>query len=423
MALARHGLLALASALALAACHKQAPPPAPPPPDVGVVTLQTSPATLTAELPGRVAAFETSEVRPQVSGVLQKRLFEEGSRVHQGQLLYVIQDAPYRAAVATAEGQLASAQSNINATRLQAQRYQQLVGINAVSRQEVDNAVAASQQASANVSAQRGALQSAEVNLGFTRIRAPISGTIGRSLVTVGALVQAGQADPLATIQRLDKVYVDVSQSATELLNLRDALAAGNVTRAAPITARVQLILPNGTIYPIEGTLQFADVTVEQTTGTVTLRATFPNPRRLLLPGMYVRAQIVEGIARNAIMAPQQGISHDERGRATALVVDANNKVQQRIVSLDRAVGDKWIVSSGLNAGDRLIVEGLLGLKPGTVVHPRAPSAVALPAASASGPGQATGANDTVQNGTAPAGGSTSTPDAAPGTSKVGTRN
>lgn len=367
------GLLACASALALTACGKQEAPP-PPPPTVGVVALKVESAPLINELPGRIAARETAQVRPQISGVIRRRAFEEGGYVRAGQLLYEIDDAPYRAALAQAQGSLATAQASIRATSLQAQRYRDLVGINAVSRQEYDNAEAAANQARATVAAQRGAVQAAQVNQNFTRIRAPISGRIGRSLFTPGALVQAGQADALATIQRTDSIYVDVTQSAAQLIDLRQAMKAGGVSEAGG--ARIRLILPNGSEYPVEGRLQFAEVTVDPTSGAVTLRASFPNPDGLLLPGMYVRARLVEGQRTNAILAPQQGISRDARGRATALVVGRDNKAEMRQVEVDRAVGDKWIVTKGLKAGDRLIVEGLVNLRPGTVVKAGAPQQV-----------------------------------------------
>lgn len=367
------GLLAFASALALSGCGKEQPP-APPPPAVGVVTLKVESAPLFAELPGRVSAVETAEVRPQISGVIRRRLFTEGAYVRAGQLLYEIEDAPYRAALGQAQGALGRAQASIRATALQAQRYQELVGLNAVSRQEADNAQAAAQQARADVAAQRAAVQAAQVNQNFTRIRAPISGRAGRSLFTPGALVQAGQADALTTIQRTDMVYVDVTQSAAQIIDLKQAMQEGGVSAAQG--ARVRLQLPNGSIYPVEGRLQFSEVTVDPSSGAVTLRATFPNPDGLLLPGMYVRATLVEGQRTQAILAPQQGISRDPRGRATALVVGAGNKVELRQVTTDRAVGDKWIITRGLKAGDRLIVEGLLNLRPGTVVRPGAPQQV-----------------------------------------------
>lgn len=367
------GLLACASALALSACG-ESPPPAPPPPAVGVVTLTTGSVPLINELPGRVVALETAEVRPQISGVIRRRLFTEGGMVRAGQLLYEIEDAPYRAALAQAQGSLARANAAIRSTALQAQRYKDLVGINAVSRQEYDDADAAAQQARADVAAQRGAVQAAQVNQAFTRIKAPISGRIGRSLFTPGALVQAGQADPLATIQRSDSVYVDMTQSAAEIIDLKQAMKSGGVSEADG--ARIQLLLPNGSTYPIEGRLQFSEVSVDPTSGAVTLRATFPNPDGMLLPGMYVRAKLVEGRQSQAILAPQQGITRDARGRATAMVIGKDNKAEMREVQVSRAVDDKWIVTKGLKQGDKLIVEGLVNLRPGTVVRPGAPQQV-----------------------------------------------
>lgn len=360
----------------LSACGQNAPPPPPPPPSVGVVTLATQPATLFTELPGRVAAVETSEVRPQINGLVRKRLFEEGSLVHAGQALYQIDDAPYRAALGTAQGNLANAQATIRSTQLQSERYQRLSKINAVSGQDADNADASAQQAKASVQAMHAAVDAARVNLGYTTIRAPISGRIGRSAVTVGALVQSGQASALATIQRLDTVYVDVTESTSDLLNLREAMQAGSVTRKGAASARVQLILPNGQTYPVEGKLAFSEVTVDQTSGSVTVRASFPNPKGLLLPGMYVRAKLVEGVRQQAILAPQEGVTRNERGEAVAMVVGAGNKVEQRTLTTAQAIGNAWIVTQGLKAGDRLIVEGLVNLQPGTVVQPRAPQQV-----------------------------------------------
>ncbi|MDX3899509.1 MAG: efflux RND transporter periplasmic adaptor subunit [Sphingobium sp.] len=374
----RLGMLLCASSLALAACGEKEQP-APPPPTVGVVTMKLESAALLNELPGRVAAAELSEVRPQISGVIRRRLFTEGAYVRAGQVLYEIEDAPYRAALAQAQGNLARAQASINATALQAQRYRDLVAVNAVSRQEADNAIASAASARADVAAQRAAVQAAQVSQGFTRIRAPISGRIGRSLYTPGALVQAGQPDALATIQQTNMVYVDLTQSAAQILNLREALRSGGVEQADG--ARVRLLLPNGKTYPIEGRLQFSEVSVDPTSGAVTLRATFPNPDGLLLPGMYVRATLAEGKREQAILAPQQGITRDPRGRATAMVVGAGNKVEMRTVETDRAIGDKWIVTKGLKPGDRLIVEGLVNLRPGAVVKPAAPQQVTAPAA------------------------------------------
>lgn len=368
----------LALTLALSACGKEQPA-APPAPTVGVVTLTTESAALTNELPGRIAALETADVRPQITGVIRRRLFTEGSNVQAGQLLYEIEDSPYRAALAQAKGSLAVANATINSTALQAQRYKDLIAINAVSKQQYDDAAAAAQQARANVAAQQGALQAAQVNQNFTRIRAPISGRIGRSLFTPGALVSASQTDALAVISRTDTVYVDVTQSAAQIVDLKQAMASGGVSEAEG--ARIQLILPNGSVYPIEGRLQFADVTVDPSSGSVILRATFPNPNGLLLPGMYVRAKLVEGLRQNVILAPQQGVTRDPRGRATAMVVGKDNKVEVRQLEVDRTVGDKWIVTKGLNVGDRLIVEGLVNLRPGTVVKPGLPQQVTVAAA------------------------------------------
>ena len=342
-----------------------------PPPTVAFVVLQTSPVTLTTELPGRVSALETSDVRPQINGVIRRRNFVEGSLVQAGQVLYEIEDSPYRAAVLTAQGQLAQAQANIRSTQLQADRFRELVAMNGVSKQDADNADATAAQAKAAVVSGRGALNTAQVNLGFTRIRAPISGRIGRSLFTPGALVQTGQASALATIQRMDQVYVDITQSAADLLALRAAMSGGGLAQPAPDSARVQLLLPTGEIYPQEGVLRFADVTVDPTTGAVILRAVFPNPSGVLLPGLYVRARVIEGVRQQGLLAPQAGVTHNERGQATALVLGPDNVVAQRIVKIDQAVGDKWSVTDGLKAGDRLVVDGLLNLYPGTKVTPK----------------------------------------------------
>jgi len=360
-------LLACVAAV-LAGCGPK-PPPQMPPPLVSYVVLRTAPVILTTDLPGRVSAMESSDVRPQISGIVRKRDFTEGAMVQAGQVLYEIEDAPYRAAVLNAQGQLAQAEANIKSTQAQADRYRQLVAVNGVSKQDADNADAAAAQARANVIAQRGALQSAEVNLAFTKIRAPISGRIGRSLFTPGALVQTGQTGPLATIQRMDQVYVDLTQSAADLLNLRAAMRGGGVTQPGSDAARVQLILPNGATYPIEGEMRFADVTVDPTTGAVVVRATFPNPDGVLLPGLYVRARLIEGLLPQGLLAPQAGVTHDERGRAVALVLGPGDVVVRRVIETGEAVGDKWIVTKGLQPGDKLIVDGLLNLQPGAKVR------------------------------------------------------
>ena len=350
-------------ALAMTACGAAGPPPMPPP-QVGYVVLRTEPVTLVSDLPGRVSAVESSDVRPQINGVVRRRDFIEGSIVRAGQVLYEIEDAPYRAAVLNAQGQLAQAEANIRSTELQAERFHELVAVNGVSKQDADNAAAAAAQAKASVVAQRGALNAAQVNLAFTRIRAPITGRIGRSLITPGALVQTGQANALATIQRMDQVYVDLTQSAADLLNLRAALEAGQAG------ARVQLILPNGAVYPIDGEMRFADVTVDQTTGAVVVRATFPNPSGVLLPGLFVRARLTESVLQQGLLAPQAGISHNERSQAVAMVVGPGNVVAERVVETGQAIGDKWLIRSGLQPGDKLVVDGLLNLHPGAKVTP-----------------------------------------------------
>jgi len=348
-------------------------------PEVGVVTLQPAPVTLSAELPGRATPYETSDVRPQVGGIIVARPFAEGANVRAGQVLYRLDPAPYRAAYDQARAQVASAEANLTTTGLKAQRYGELVKINGVAKQDYDDAEAAYKQAVAQVAQLKAAAESARINLAYATITAPISGRVGPSTVTKGALVTTGQAAALTTIQRLDPIYVDVTESANDLLRLRRALAAGQLT-GGPTTVPVRLKLDDGSDYPQEGKMQFADVTVDQTTGTVTLRALFPNPAGILLPGMFVRAEVAEGVVPAGILAPQQGISRDERGRPTALVVGPGGKAQLRDLVLGQAVGDKWLVTSGLNAGDRLIVEGLQRVKAGQAVH-AAPAKLVVPQA------------------------------------------
>ena len=376
---------AIVAALLLSACGKQAPPPRPAP-QVGVITVQMQPVTLTTELPGRTSPFESSEVRPQVDGIITKRLFQEGETVHAGQVLYQIDPAPYAAAAANARAALTRAQANIASTSALAQRYGDLVKINAIARQDYENAVAAANQAKADVAAQKAALQSAEISLRRTAIKAPISGRIGASTFTVGALVTAAQAQPLTTIQRLDPIYVDINQSSVDLLKLRKQLLAGQVSRSGE-AARVGLTLEDGSDYGREGKFQFSDVTVAQDTGTVTIRAIFPNPQGLLLPGMYVRAHLIEGTQAQGILAPQQAISRDEKGNPQAYVVGAGDKLEIRPLTVSRAIGNAWLVTSGLKPGDRLVMDGTMMLQPGMPVQPvawtppPAPSKAALAAA------------------------------------------
>jgi membrane fusion protein (multidrug efflux system) len=346
------------------------PPSRPPmgPPNVGVVTLQAQPVTLQTELAGRTTPYAISDVRPQVNGIIKARLFTEGSNVKAGQVLYQIDPAPYRAAYDQAAAQLANAQANLVTLKLKADRYADLIKINAISRQDADDANAAYGQAVAAVAQQKAAVEAAKINLDYTKVTAPISGRIGRSAYTQGALVTAGQTDALTTVQALDPIYVDITQSSADVEKLRQSLASGGLdgSKSAPVTLKLE----DGSSYPLQGHLEFTDVTVDQTTGTVDLRAVFPNPHGDLLPGMYVRAVVVQGVARGAILAPQQGIAHDEKGEPTALVVTPDGKAELRELKVDRAIGDKWLVSDGLKAGDQLIVEGTLNVQqPGMPVH------------------------------------------------------
>jgi len=356
--------------LGLAACGpkaQQGPDPNAPA-DVGVVVAHTEPVTLTAELSGRTSAFLVSEVRPQVSGVIKARLFQEGSLVRAGQPLYQIDPATYRASLNSANAGLAQAQAAYTTAKLKADRYKELVAINAVSHQDNDDAQASAQSAAANVQAQRAAVEQAQINLAYTRVFAPISGRVGKSSVTPGALVTASQATPLATVQNLDKVYVDVTQSSSDLLKLRRDLAAG--TLGGPSSAQVQLILEDGSVYPLPGTLAFSDITVDQGTGSIGLRAVFPNPNGALLPGLYVRARITKGVATTGMLIPQAAVSRDPKGHATVFVVGAGNKAQLRPISVSQTVGDKWLVTGGLKVGDQVIVEGLQRVQPDKLLKP-----------------------------------------------------
>ncbi len=328
-------LLAFGGLLALEACGPHGPSGPPRGPAVvSVVTLQAAPVELTTELPGRTSPFEVSDVRPQVGGIITARLFKEGDDVKAGQVLYQIDPAPYRAASDQAQAQLANAEANVATTKVKAERYGDLVKINAVSKQDYDDAEAAYKQAAATVLQQRAALEAAKINLDYTRVTAPISGRIGLSTVTRGALVTTSQTAALTTVTQLDPIYVDLTQSAAEVLKLRQEMEAGKVSGGGGAALAVRLKFEDGTPYPLEGRMQFTDVTVDQSTGAVTLRAVFPNPRKLLLPGLYVRAVIVEGVDQNGILAPQQGVSRDEKGQPTALVVDPTGHVQARILTV-----------------------------------------------------------------------------------------
>ena len=341
-----------------------------PPAAVDVVTLHAAPLQLMSELTGRTAPLRVAEVRPQVNGIILKRLFTEGSDVKAGQLLYQIDPAVYQAAVASAKANLAKAQANEQSARLKAQRYAELVKVKAISRQEYDDADAAWKQQVAEIGAAKAALQSANINLAYTRITAPISGRIGKSAVTEGALVTAQQADSLTSISQLDPMYVDVHQSTADLLRLKRQVAAGKLVQDESKGAKVRFQLEDGSQYSEEGSLQFSDVTVDETTGMVTLRVLVPNPHDLLLPGMFMRATLQEGERPQGLLVPQTAVTRTPKGGATVMVVTADNKVELREVQLSRVVGDSWVVESGLKAGEKVIVAGLQKVKPGALVAP-----------------------------------------------------
>ena len=381
----------------LSGCSSRTAPPPAGLPEVATVTIQPERVVLTTELPGRISAYLVAEIRPQVSGLLQKRLFEEGASVRQGDLLYQIDPTPYQAAydqakaalataeanVAMAEANVVVAEANLPAIRSRAERLKGLVAIHAVGQQDYDDASAALRQAEANlllrktavevnrtaVEVNRATMESARINLSYTPVKAPISGRIGKSGITVGAMVTAYQPVPLAVIQQLDPIYVDVTQASADLLRLRRSMESGNLRHDGESQGKVRLLLEDGTPYSLKGTLQFRDVTVDPTTGSVTLRMVFPNPKQVLLPGMFVRAVIEEGVKEQALFVPQQGVSRDPKGNPIALIVDENSKVAQRPLELDRAMGNRWLVTKGLSPGDRVVVEGGERIRPGTPVR------------------------------------------------------
>lgn len=345
-------------------CRKTPPPPMVP--EVAYQTLQPETVLLSTELPGRTSPYLVAEIRPQVNGLILKRLFQEGSEVREGDVLYQIDPAPYQAALDQAQAALVSAEASLPSIRARAERMKKLVGVNAVGQQDADEAEAAHQKAAAAVAAARAQAESARINLANTPIKAPISGRIGLSSVTVGALVTAYQPAALATVQQLDPIYVDVTQSSADLLKLRASLETGRLKAGG--ARKVRLVLENGQPYPLEGRFQFRDVTVDPGTGAVTLRMVFPNPKQVLLPGMFVRAILEDGVDEQGLLAMQQGVTRDVKGNAVALVLDPQNKVEQRRLVLDRAVGNRWRVVEGLRAGDRLIVEGMQKVRPGMTV-------------------------------------------------------
>ncbi|EHM49612.1 efflux RND transporter periplasmic adaptor subunit [Yokenella regensburgei] len=338
--------------------HAQAPAP-----QVTVFTVQAAPLQVTTELPGRTSAFRVAEVRPQVSGIILKRNFIEGSDIESGQSLYQIDPATYQAAWDSAKGDESKAEAAANIAHLTVKRYLPLLGTQYVSRQDYDQAVANARQADASVLAAKAAVESARINLAYTKVTSPISGRIGKSSVTEGALVTNGQATALATVQQLDPIYVDVTQSSNDFMRLKqESLQQGNNSN------NVQLVMENGQPYPLKGSLQFTDVTVDESTGSITLRAIFPNPQHALLPGMFVRARIDEGTQPEAILVPQQGLTRTPQGQATVMLVDAKNQVETRNVTAPQAIGDKWLITEGLASGDRVIISGLQKVRPGVTV-------------------------------------------------------
>jgi len=362
--------LLLATLAILGACdRKPAPPKAPPEAQVGFIIVKHQSVVLATELPGRTEAFLTADVRPQVNGVVTRRIFTEGGDVRLGQQLYQIDPATYKAAYDTAMATLQYDRAALATARAKTARYKPLAAAQAVSRQDYDDAVAVSGEAVANIATAMASIEQANINLAYTKVMAPIAGRIGRSSVTPGALVTANQTTSLATITQLDPIYVDVTESATTLLRLKQELAAGQLQRSGPDQAKVTLLLEDGSPYGAPGILQFSEVTVDQGTGTVALRAIFPNHDHMLLPGLYVRAELHEGTNDNAILVPQQGVSRNSHGDATVMLVGPSNKAVLRIVQTTRAIGTNWLVTGGLAVGDKVITDGLQQLRPGMAVQ------------------------------------------------------
>jgi membrane fusion protein (multidrug efflux system) len=358
------------AAIVLAACGQKQSAPPPQVPEVGVVTVQPTPVPVVSELPGRTSAYLVAQVRSRVDGIVLRREFTEGTMVKAGQRLYKIDPAPYIAALNNAKASLASAQANLVSTTAQANRYKVLVAANAVSKQDYDNAVAAEGVARASVDSGKAAVDTAQINLGYTDVTSPITGQVGISQVTPGAYVQASQATLMSTVQQLNPMYVDLTQSSLDGLKLRRDVQEGRLKIEGPNAAKVKLILEDGRAYTEVGKLQFTDVTVDQSTGSVTIRAIFPNPKQVLLPGMFVRARIEEGVNTTAILVPQLGVTHDQKGQASVYVVGPDNKVQAREITTAGTQGQDWVVTGGLNPGDRVVVQGLLAVHPGAAVKP-----------------------------------------------------
>ena len=366
-------LSALVGSVALTGCDQateQSQASAPKAVPVGVLTLKSQALTLKKELPGRISAFQIAEIRPQVSGIVQSRLLVEGKEVKQGQALYQIDPATFEADLAASEASVARAEASIASSKSKASRYSELLKIKAVSQQDFDEADAAYKQANAELLTAKAQLKSAQINLNYSHVSSPISGQISKSSVTVGALVSANQSTALATVTQLDPIYIDLTQSSNELTQLKKAISSGALTVDSTSQTDVELIMEDGSVYPHKGTLQFSEVTVDPSTGSVTLRAKFSNPEKLLLPGMYARASIVEGVKAGAILAPQRGVSRNSKGEPTAMVVSKENTVESRVLKVDRTIGSDWLVTDGLMDGDKLIVEGLQKIRPGAPVNP-----------------------------------------------------
>ncbi|MFM0034236.1 efflux RND transporter periplasmic adaptor subunit [Paraburkholderia strydomiana] len=397
---------AATAAVLLAACGPKQSAPPPQTPEVGVVTVEPTTVPVVTELPGRTSAFLVAQVRARVDGIVLRREFTEGSQVKAGQRLYKIDPAPYIATLNNAKATLAKAQANLVSTSAQASRFKVLVAANAVSKQDYDNAVAAQGQAAADVAAGKAAVDTAQINLGYTDVTSPVTGQIGVSQVTPGAFVQASAATLLATVQQLDPVYVDLTQSSLDGLKLRRDVQEGRLKTSGPGAAQVSLILEDGRVYSEKGKLQFTDVTVDQGTGSVTVRAIFKNADKVLLPGMFVRAKIEEGVNQNALVVPQIGITHDQKGQPTALVIGADNKVELRSLVTAGTFGTNWVVAGGLKPGDRVIVQGTDKARPGQQVKPVAAQLPATPAsdAAAQGAPAASGAAQTAQPASAASG-------------------
>ncbi len=379
---AKTSLAILACGLLLTACKPEQKAVAPPPPEVATVTVARQPVVLTIELPGRTSPFRIAEIRPQVNGLILKRFFTEGSDVKAGQDLYQVDPAPFQAALDNTQAALGRAEANRPAIQARLNRYKDALADKAVSQQDFDDASAALKQSEADIQYYKAMVETARINLNYAKVTSPISGRIGTSSVTDGAIVTAYQPVPLATIQQLDPIYVDIPQSATDLLRLQRRLEAGQIKCDGTNGSKVKLILSDGSNYPLEGTLQFRDISVDPTTGSVILRMVFPNPNGVLLPGMFVRGVIQEGLNEEAILIPQQTVSRDPKGNPVALLVGSGAKVEQRQLVLDRTIGDKWLVTSGLKPGDHIIAEGMQKVRVGTVVR-EVPFSDAKPAAGA----------------------------------------